>query len=264
MTYAASLKPPPARSRSLTRMPGSSGYSPGARTCPPTRTTGSGVFGAACASSSSMSGSTMCSRPVSRLNTYTVSRGSQRHVRRTVGLPPCRLQVRRHGLDFDVRRELAPNQHVVQIRHRLDELGSRQQVGQPHALTPLVEPGWNTLPTRRTEFSSCSRFGGTRKTSPSRTARLRDRRSPGRRPAPSCHDSARRARASRAVRFAVGVEAARERDELGDRVLVLDLVDRRPAHLAVDGHRCADGRHEDRVAGCRRTSPRVSPRNSRS
>ena len=51
-------------------------------------------------------------------------------------------------------------------------------------------------------------------------------------------------------------EPPRERDQLRDVALAFHLVDRGPPNLAIDRHRRADRRHEDRVA---RDQPRVGP-----
>ena len=66
----------------------------------------------------------------------------------------------------------------------------------------------------------------------------------------------------RAVR--VRVEPAGKRDEIGDRVFALDLVDRRAPNLAVDRYCAPTGGTKMASPACSRTSPRVSPRNSKS
>ena len=136
---ACSARPPPARTRSLTRMPGSSGYSPSARTRPATRTIREGSVLTACSLSSSMIGARYCSRPVSRSNTMIwsrgVSAGSAVGARR---LPRFR-KVGRDGFDPPRRPPLSPDQDVMQVRIRLQLLDRRQDVREPQS-GPILTP----------------------------------------------------------------------------------------------------------------------------
>ena len=194
VAYAASLRPPPARSKSLTRIPRSSGYSPGTFTWPDYAHHGHrSVRQRLRLEVLNDRLDVLLAAVVEIEDVHRIAR-LQRQVVAPARVLPRVAQIGRNDVDRNVRRRLAANQDVAQVRRRLHELGRAQQIRKPHALKPMVKTRLKHVAFELARSPRAARDCAARESRRRRARRPAHRRPKDRRLRPLCRDSRPRAR----------------------------------------------------------------------